>query len=100
MRFAGPLHMHVAMAPVLLPIVTTAPRFAMMLPHSALAPWSPNAQGHQLAVALLTPPKQPAVASIRQVLADLGLESEHLHPLRLLTLASTVYLPMSGASIL
>ncbi|MCK9366888.1 MAG: pilus assembly protein N-terminal domain-containing protein [Metallibacterium scheffleri] len=99
-RFAGPLHLHVAMAAVWLPITANAPRLAMLLPHVAPTSWSPIEQGHQLAVALLTPPKQPAVASIRQVLADLGLESEHMHPLRLLTLASTVYLPMPGAPIL
>jgi pilus assembly protein CpaC len=100
-RVTGPLHLHVAMAPALLPIAAAAPRFAMLLPpHAAPTPWSPIEQGHQLSVALLTPAKQPAVKSIRQTLADLGLGSEHMHPLRLLTLVATVYLPIPGASIL
>ena len=99
-RTVGPLHLQAAMAPVLMPIETGAPHLAMLLQHSKPAAWSPFAQGHLLAKALLTPSKQPTALMVRQALAELRLAGEHMQPLRLFALAATVYLPMSGAPIL
>ena len=99
-RTVGPLHLQAAMAPVLMPIETGAPHLAMLLQHATPAAWSPFAQGHLLAKALLTPSKQPTVLMVHQALAELRLAGEHIQPLRLFALAATVYLPMPGAPIL
>ena len=98
-RTVGPLHLRVAMSPVLIPVETGALRPAMLLQYAKPAAWSPLAQGHLLAKALLTPPKQPAAVIVHQALAELGLANKHMQPLRLFALAATVYLPMPGAPV-